>query len=93
VTEHKTYLGDGLYAELDDARMIVLRADRYGVDHWVGLEPEVFRALIEFAHSIGWGDVIKAGAPDALVLSHEEYAEREEEAERARAAQEAFPHD
>lgn len=64
MTEHKTYLGDGLYAELDPARMIVLSTTRaLGVRDWVGLEPEVFLALIQFAHKIGWGGIIKAGAP------------------------------
>jgi hypothetical protein len=85
----KTYLGDGLYAELDPGRMIVLRTQRSqrsprGEEHWVRLEPEVFCALIEFAHKIGWGDVIKAGAPKADVLSDKEYAELQERDERIR---------
>jgi len=43
------YLGDGLYAKMDDSGMIVLRAPRSEGDHWVGLEPEVFIALLKFA--------------------------------------------
>jgi hypothetical protein len=39
--------------------MILLSTDRAGVTHWVGLEPEVFRSLIQFAHKIGWSKIIK----------------------------------
>jgi hypothetical protein len=85
-----TYLGDGVYAQFDPAQTIILstpRADEptnaWGV-HWVGLEPEVFMALIQFAHKIGWGDIIKAAAPSAAILSDKEYAEAEERDERIR---------
>jgi hypothetical protein len=62
----KTFLGDGLYAELDPARMIVLSAPRPGPDnawnvHWVALEPEVLLALIKFCEKIGWGDIVRSG--------------------------------
>jgi len=43
----ETYLGDGLYASFD-GWMITLRAPREEGDHWVGLEPEVFAALVKF---------------------------------------------
>jgi len=47
---NETYLGDGLYASYDAATdMFVLRAPRETGDHWVGLEPPVFREFIEFA--------------------------------------------
>jgi hypothetical protein len=46
-TTHETYLGDGLYARHDGSQ-IILRAPREGGDHWVGLEPEVFAALLAF---------------------------------------------
>lgn len=56
----ETYLGDGLYASLDEqAQMIVLRAPRSGGDHWVGLEPEIFLALLKFASTSGWGELIR----------------------------------
>lgn len=43
------YLGDGLYASFD-GWMITLRAPcGDGVNHWVGIEPEVFAALLYFA--------------------------------------------
>lgn len=40
----ETYLGDGLYASFDGWH-VVLRAPRFGDDHFVALEPEVYRAL------------------------------------------------
>jgi len=42
--ERETYLGDGLYASFDGWH-IRLRAPREGGDHWIGLEPEVWREL------------------------------------------------
>jgi hypothetical protein len=64
--------------------MILLSTERADATHWVALEPEVFMALIQFAHKIGWGDVIKAGAPLSHVQSDKEYAEEEERKERIR---------
>lgn len=40
----ETYLGDGLYVSFDGWQ-IRLRAPRDGGDHFVALEPEVWRAL------------------------------------------------
>ena len=57
--ETETYLGDGLYASYDGF-MIMLRAPREAGDHYVGLEPEVFEYLLQFAMSIGW---LKEGRP------------------------------
>jgi len=53
ITDQDTYLGDGLYAALQGG-MIVLKAPREAGEHWVGLEPEVFDALLQFAIQIGW---------------------------------------
>jgi hypothetical protein len=50
----ETYLGDGLYASFDGS-MITLRAPREHGDHWVGLEPDVFVALIEFQKQVTAG--------------------------------------
>jgi hypothetical protein len=47
----ETYLGDGLYASFDGF-MLVLRAPRTEGDHWVGLEPEVYDALIRFVAEV-----------------------------------------
>jgi len=47
----ETYLDDGLYASFDGWH-IILRAPRDGGDHWIGLEPEVFKRLIAFAKQI-----------------------------------------
>ena len=41
------YLGDGLYASFDGF-MFKLRAPRSDGDHWVGLEPDVYKALLEY---------------------------------------------
>jgi hypothetical protein len=43
----EVYLGDGLYASFDGF-MITLRAPRSNGDHWVGLEPEVYREFKMF---------------------------------------------
>jgi hypothetical protein len=43
----ETYLGDGLYASFDGYQ-IMLRAPRPEGDHWIGLEPAVYRALRDF---------------------------------------------
>lgn len=44
--EDETYLGDGLFASYD-GWMVKLRALREdGVNHWVGLEPEVWERLL-----------------------------------------------
>jgi hypothetical protein len=50
-TEHETYLGDGLYASFDGF-MITLRAPRERGDHFVGLEPNVFAALVEYQRRV-----------------------------------------
>jgi hypothetical protein len=47
----ETYLGDGLYASFDGF-MIMLRAPREHRDHWIALEPKVFRALVEYERSL-----------------------------------------
>lgn len=47
----ETYLGDGLYVSFD-GWMITLRAPRAEGDHWVGLEPHVYRALTEFVNGL-----------------------------------------
>jgi hypothetical protein len=47
----KTYLGDGLYASFDGFHLI-LSTERENSLHWVGLEPSVFNALIEFRKQI-----------------------------------------
>jgi hypothetical protein len=47
----ETYLGDGLYASWDGF-MITLRAPRAEGDHWVGLEPEIYAALVQFVEGI-----------------------------------------
>lgn len=47
VKDAETYLGDGLYASFD-GWSIKLRAPREGGDHFVGLEPDVYRAMLEW---------------------------------------------
>jgi hypothetical protein len=47
------YLGDGCWCSFDGF-MLTLRAPReHGGDHWVGLEPDVFEALLEYAKRCG----------------------------------------
>ncbi len=44
---NEVYLGDGLYASFD-GWSVNLRAPRENGDHWVGIEPEVWKNLLEF---------------------------------------------
>jgi hypothetical protein len=46
-THSEHYLGDGLYASFD-GWFVRLRAPRETTDHWVALEPAVFRKLLQF---------------------------------------------
>lgn len=48
---NETYLGDGLYVSFDGF-MLTLRAPRDGGDHWVGLEPQVFNALVNYVNQL-----------------------------------------
>jgi len=41
------YLGDGLYAKFDGYH-IILETERENGRNWIGLEPSVFRSLIDF---------------------------------------------
>lgn len=43
----ETYLGDGLYVSFD-GQHIVLRAPRFGTDHWVALERDVYHSLMRW---------------------------------------------
>lgn len=50
----KTYLGDGVYAQVDVARQIRLSVEN-GIEELdvIYLEPEVIRALLSFIQSYG----------------------------------------
>jgi len=50
----EVYLGDGLYASFDGWQ-IMLRAPRLNGDHFVALEPSVYRALENFVADSGFG--------------------------------------
>jgi hypothetical protein len=58
--DKETYLGDGVYA-LFDGYHIWLRAERYGFQHRVALEPPVLASLDRFVRSI----YAKVEPPDA----------------------------
>lgn len=45
--ESKTYLGDGLYVHFDGYHF-VLSTQRENGEHWVGLEPPVIDALMNY---------------------------------------------
>lgn len=47
----KTYLGDGLYATFDGDHFI-LSTPRENGEHWVGLEPPVFEALLRYRKEV-----------------------------------------
>jgi hypothetical protein len=46
ITQQEEFLGDGLYASVEDGWLVRLRAPRENGDHVVYLEPEIFAALI-----------------------------------------------
>lgn len=50
-TDAETYLGDGLYASFDGFA-ITLRAPRPEGDHYVGLEPAVYLALLDWVRGL-----------------------------------------
>lgn len=87
------YLGDGVYADVDEANQIVLRTSRhnwydYPNQHWIALEPEVMVELMRFVFDIGWGDLILRIARTGV--TDDEYAVAEEDAQRKRDAEEGF---
>lgn len=45
--DFKEYLGDGLYARFDGYN-IILHTDRAGMEHWVALEPIVYKSLVSY---------------------------------------------
>lgn len=47
----ETYLGDGLYASFDGYQ-IILRAPRPDGDHWIGMEPYVLQAFVDYRRSL-----------------------------------------
>jgi hypothetical protein len=46
-----TYLGDGVYASFDGYQ-IWLRADRFGIEQAVAVEPEVMAQLVIYAAKV-----------------------------------------
>jgi hypothetical protein len=51
VSEHETYLGDGLFASWDGWQ-VRLRAPRDGGDHEVFLDDSTLQAFIEFVETL-----------------------------------------
>jgi hypothetical protein len=51
MSEHETYLGDGLYASFDGF-MIVLRARRENGDHEVFLDQSTLQAFMQFLDAL-----------------------------------------
>jgi len=45
------HLGDGLYVNFDGYH-IVLSTERESGNHWVGLEPSVFKNLLEYRKNL-----------------------------------------
>lgn len=52
--QQESYIGDGVYTSFD-GEYIVLRTPRENSDHVIYLDAGVYRALVEYAESIGWG--------------------------------------
>ncbi len=48
----KTYLGDGAFAEFDGFAIVLTAENGMAVTNRVVLEPEVYRALLEFVAQI-----------------------------------------
>lgn len=53
--QRKTYLGDSVYAALEDGMMKLTSENGMEATNTIYLEPEVFEALAVFAKAIGWG--------------------------------------
>jgi len=50
MSQHKTYLGDSVYADLRDSRTIELTTDNgLGPSNVIFLEKEVYEELVQFA--------------------------------------------
>ena len=49
----KRYIGDGVYAS-HDGYMMRIETKRDNSVHYIYFEPKVYRALVEFARTIGW---------------------------------------
>lgn len=49
--KQKRYLGDGLFVTFDGYHFI-LSTPREDGEHWVGLEPPVFHALLEYRKEV-----------------------------------------
>jgi hypothetical protein len=58
IGEREAYVGDGLYASIN-GDMLILRAPRELVDHWVGLEPPVFDEFLSYACKMGFVDALE----------------------------------
>lgn len=52
MTQLKTYLGDGAYAEFDGDGIMLTAENGVSVTDRVYLEPEVYRALVRFVDSL-----------------------------------------
>jgi hypothetical protein len=52
IATRETYLGDGLYCSFDGFAL-TLRAPRERGDHFVVLEPSVFKEFLQFARQCG----------------------------------------
>jgi len=50
----QTYLGDGVYASFDGYQ-IWLRADRFGAEQAIAVEPEVLAQLVRYAAKVFGG--------------------------------------
>lgn len=96
----ETYLGDGVYARLDEAnQIVVLHVDRSSdprgnymgqARHWIALEPEVLANLLDFACAVGLGKIVVEAAAKHALTTDDDYARAEEDAERKRDAAEDF---
>jgi hypothetical protein len=49
----KQYLGDGVYAELDDGRVLLTTEDGFTTTNAIYLEPEVIAALRRYLEQVG----------------------------------------
>lgn len=52
--QHRTYLGDSVYAEVENGMIRLCTWNGYGDGNIIFLEPEVLNSLFHFAKGMGW---------------------------------------
>ncbi|MGO9642461.1 MAG: hypothetical protein ACLP1Y_14290 [Candidatus Acidiferrales bacterium] len=52
IVSNRRYLGDGVYAQQERERIVLMTSDGLKVTNWIVLEPEVHRALLAYIQDV-----------------------------------------